>query len=110
MPERSAVTWSSMVSGYVQNNLYEEALMLFHRAQKVGLQQTQFTLSSAVSACASLSALIEGNQIHAVLLRTGFCLNAFVSASLIDMYAKCGSIEDAYLVFSVVKDRNVVLS
>ncbi|CAB4268744.1 unnamed protein product [Prunus armeniaca] len=37
LPERSEVTWSSMVAGYVQNGLYEEALMFFHRAKMVGL-------------------------------------------------------------------------
>lgn len=109
MPQRSAVTWSSMVSGYVQNNLFEESLMLFHRGQKMDFEQNQFTLSSVLSACASLSVLIEGNQIHAVLVRTGFHSDVFVSASLIDMYAKCGSIEDAYLVFSLVEVRNIVL-
>ncbi|KAF8395426.1 hypothetical protein HHK36_019372 [Tetracentron sinense] len=109
MPDRSAVTWSSMVAGYVQNDLYEEALMLFHRAQIIGLEQTQFTLSAALCACASLAALIEGNQVHAVSIKTGFGSNLFVAASLIDMYAKCGSIEEAYFVFSSVKEKNVVL-
>ncbi|XP_042512403.1 LOW QUALITY PROTEIN: pentatricopeptide repeat-containing protein At5g04780, mitochondrial-like [Macadamia integrifolia] len=109
MSERSGVTWSSMVAGYVQNDLYEEALILFHRAQKMGLERSQFTLSAAVSACASLAAVIEGSQLHAVLVRTGFVSNLFVAASLIDMYAKCGSIEEAYFVFASMEGKNVVL-
>ncbi|KAL5710514.1 hypothetical protein ACHQM5_021065 [Ranunculus cassubicifolius] len=109
MSERSSVTWSSMISGYVQNNLYEEALVLFRKSQMSGLERTQFTLSATITACASLSALIEGNQIHALLIQTGFIANLFVSASLIDMYSKCGSIEEAYLVFSIAEDRNIVL-
>lgn len=109
MPEKSAVTWSSMVAGCVQNNLHEEALMLFHRIQTMGLEHTQFTLSAVISACASLAALIEGNQVHVVLVKTGLGSNIFVVASLIDMYAKSGSIEEAYSVFSDVEDKNVVL-
>lgn len=109
MPERSDVTWSSMVAGYVQNELYEEALVLFHRAQAMGLEHNQFTISSALSACAARAALIEGKQVQAVLCKTGIGSNIFVISSLIDMYAKCGIIEEAYIVFSSVEEKNVVL-
>lgn len=109
MPERSAVTWSSMAAGYVQNELYEEALALFRKAQGIGLRQDQFFMSSLVCACARLAAMIEGNQVNALLSKSGFCSNIFVASSLIDMYAKCGGIEEAYKVFRDVEERNVVL-
>ncbi|PRQ54981.1 putative tetratricopeptide-like helical domain, DYW domain-containing protein [Rosa chinensis] len=109
MPERSDVTWSSMVAGYVQNGLYEEALVLLHRAQMIGLEHNQFTISSAICACAGLAALIEGKQVHALLFKTGFGLNIYIVSSLIDMYSKCGSIGEAYTVFQGMEDRNTVL-
>ncbi|KAK9283405.1 hypothetical protein L1049_011647 [Liquidambar formosana] len=109
MPERSDVSWSSMVAGYVQNELYEEALVLLHRAQALGLEHNQFTLSSALCACAGLAALIGGRKVHAVLHKTGFDSNIFVASSLIDMYAKCGSIKESYIVFSSVEEKNIVL-
>lgn len=109
MRDRSDVTWSSMVSGYVRNELYEEALMLFRRAQVMGLEHNQFTISTVVCACAGLAALIEGDQVHAILRKTGFGSNIFIASSLIDMYAKCGSIREAYIVFSGVEDKNAVL-
>ncbi|XP_059665889.1 pentatricopeptide repeat-containing protein At5g04780, mitochondrial [Cornus florida] len=109
MPERNAVTWSSMVAGYVQNKLYEEALILFHRAQMIGLEHSQFTISSVLSACACLAALIEGKQLHAVLHKAGFDANIYVASSLIDMYAKCGTIKEGYVIFSCVEEKNVVV-
>lgn len=109
MPEKSDVTWSSMVAGYVQNELYDEALVLFHRAQAIGLEHNQFTISSALSACAARAALVEGNQVHAVLCKSGIGSNVFVISSLVDMYAKCGVIQEAYTVFSSVDEKNVVL-
>lgn len=109
MPEKSEVTWSSMVAGYVQNELYEEAMVLFRRAQIMGLEHNKFTISSVLSACAGLAALIEGNQVHSVLIKTGFGSNIFVASSLIDVYAKCGSIKDAYIVFASVEMKNIVL-
>ncbi|TQD92240.1 hypothetical protein C1H46_022210 [Malus baccata] len=109
LPERSDVTWSSMVAGYVQNELYEEALVLFHRAKSIGLEQNHFTVSFAICACAGLAALIEGKQLPALLSKTGFGLNVFVVSSLVDMYAKCGSIREAYSVFQGMNERNIVL-
>ncbi|CAL8112494.1 unnamed protein product [Prunus armeniaca] len=57
----------------------------------------------------SLAALIEGKQVHAVLCKTGFGLNIFIVSSLIDMYAKCGSIKEAYYVFRGMDETNTVL-
>lgn len=109
MPERSDVTWSSMIVGYVQNELYEEALKLFRESRKMGVEDNQFTMSSVLSACAGLAALIEGKQMHATILKCGFDSNIFVASTLIDTYARCGIIEEAYIVFSSVEDKNVVV-
>lgn len=109
MPEKNDVTWSCMVAGFVQNERYEEALLLFRGAQIMGLEHNQFTVSSVISACAGLAALIEGKQLHAVMCRTGFGSNLFVVASLVDMYAKCGSIREAYILFSRAEEKNIVL-
>ncbi|PON70290.1 DYW domain containing protein [Parasponia andersonii] len=109
MPERSLVTWSSMMAGYVQSALYEEALVLFHKAQILELKVDAFIISSAICACAGLASLIEGNQVHAVLCKAGFGLNIFIASSLIDVYAKCGSIGEAYTLFRCIEERNIVL-
>lgn len=109
MPERSAVTWSSMVAGYVKNELYEEALSMFRKVQVTGVEFNQFIISSVLAACAAIAAKIEGIQAHAVLFKTGFIVNFFVSSSLVDMYSKCGSLNEAYSVFSRTQEKTVVL-
>uniref|UniRef100_A0A803QUS9 DYW domain-containing protein n=1 Tax=Cannabis sativa TaxID=3483 RepID=A0A803QUS9_CANSA len=109
MPNKSLVTWSSMMAGYVQTALYEEALVLFHKAQVLELEADPFVFSSAICACAGLASLNEGNQVHAALCKVGFGSNIFIASSLIDMYAKCGSIEEAYTVFQCTEERNIVL-
>ncbi|XXG62620.1 hypothetical protein AAC387_Pa05g0944 [Persea americana] len=102
MPERSAVTWSSMVAGYVQNDLYEEALVLFHSTQKMGLERTQFTLSAALSACASLSATIEGTQ------QVGLCPNEVTYISVLAACSHAGLVETGRCYFAwMLDDWNV---
>ncbi|VVB13244.1 unnamed protein product [Arabis nemorensis] len=109
MQDKSSVTWSSMVSGYVQNKNYEEALLLYRRAQRMGLEQNQFTLSSVICACSNLAALIEGKQMHAVIRKSGFGSNVFVASSAVDMYAKCGRLRESYIIFSEVQEKNIEL-
>ncbi|KAK7390838.1 hypothetical protein VNO78_18962 [Psophocarpus tetragonolobus] len=110
MPEKSIVTWSSMMAGYVQNGFPHEALLLFHNAQLMGFHHDPFMISSVTSACACLATLVQGKQVHAMSYKSGFDSNLYVASSLIDMYAKCGCIREAYLVFQgVVVVRTIVL-
>ncbi|CAN4126396.1 unnamed protein product [Withania somnifera] len=109
MPERNEVTWSSMAAAYVQNELYEEGILFFHRMQKCGIEHNQFMLSSVVSACAALAALLEGNEVHAIVWKTGFGANVYVASSLVDLYARCGSIGEACIVFLNAEVKNDVI-
>uniref|UniRef100_A0A0D9XX24 DYW domain-containing protein n=1 Tax=Leersia perrieri TaxID=77586 RepID=A0A0D9XX24_9ORYZ len=109
MPEKTSVTWSSLFAGYVQNGLHEEALCLFRSAQREGIQLTEYTVSSILSTCASLALIIEGTQVHAVIVKHGFHRNLFVATSLVDVYARCGQIAKSYEVFADMEQKNVVL-
>lgn len=109
MPEKTSVTWSSLFAGFVQNGLHEEVLCLFQSTQREGMQLTEFTVSSILSTCASLALIIEGTQVHAVIVKHGFHRNLFVATSLVDVYAKCGQIEKSYEVFADMEEKNVVL-
>ncbi|CAM8901654.1 unnamed protein product [Rhodiola kirilowii] len=109
MEDKTEVTWSSLMAGYVQNELYDEAMALFRRAHMIGIEYNQFMISSAVCACAGQAALDGGRQVHGLLCKTGHGFNLFIASSLVDMYAKSGSIQDAYAVFGEVEEKNSVL-
>ncbi len=61
-----------------------------------------------LNACASVAALEEGKGIHEQIVKCGFESDVFVASSFIDMYAKCGSIEDAWTVFNMMPAHDVV--
>jgi pentatricopeptide repeat protein len=48
---------------------------------------------------AGLGRLEDGRLVHKQLIQSGYKSDAFVCNSLVDMYAKCGSIEEAWTVF-----------
>ncbi len=63
----------------------------------------------ALSTCASIVAPEEGWSAHEQLVQSGRDSDIFVGNSLIDMYAKCGSMEDAWRVFNNMPSCDVGL-
>ncbi|XP_057960986.1 putative pentatricopeptide repeat-containing protein At3g23330 [Malania oleifera] len=105
----ATVSWNSMVSSYVHNGRWEEALQIFRNMVCEQISVDKFTITSIVSACAIAGVLELGRQIHAHILKIGHKLDAIMGSSLIDMYSKCGSLDDARLIFKQTNDLNVVL-
>jgi pentatricopeptide repeat protein len=62
----------------------------------------------ALNACASVLALQEGRRLHQQIIQHGLESDVFVESSLVDMYAKCGTLEDAWSVFNKMPAQNVV--
>ncbi|PON33762.1 DYW domain containing protein [Parasponia andersonii] len=109
MEERNIVSWNSLISCYEQNGPASEALDVFLRMMDCGLEPDEVTLASVVSACASLLAIKGGVQIHArVVKRDKFRNDLILGNALVDMYAKCGRINEARWFFDRMPIRNVV--
>ncbi|XP_059634615.1 pentatricopeptide repeat-containing protein At1g11290, chloroplastic-like isoform X2 [Cornus florida] len=105
MSERNLVTWSAMISGYDQS---AEPLMAIDLFSQMRLVPNEYIFASAISACASLFARTQGQQIHAQSMKLGYSSISFVSNSLISMYMKCGGFKDALSVFSGISEPNRV--
>eukprot|EP01018_Ginkgo_biloba_P034747 Gb_24821 [translate_table: standard] len=108
MPERDVASWTAMIAGCSQNGHGEEAMKRFQQMQLAGVRPDSGTFAILLASCANLAALEQGKEVHEVIIRSGFQYNLFVSSALIDMYAKCGSIENARIAFSKMPQRNVV--
>ncbi|KAG9447321.1 hypothetical protein H6P81_013449 [Aristolochia fimbriata] len=104
------VTWNSMISGYLQRNRSRDALDVFRR-MRMNLDlvaPNEVTAVGVLTASARITDLRLGRKVHGMVLVNGFVLDVFVGAALIDMYVKCGMVEDAERVFDIMPDRNVV--
>ncbi|XP_010255496.1 PREDICTED: pentatricopeptide repeat-containing protein At4g21065 [Nelumbo nucifera] len=108
MPEQDVVSWTSLITGYAHHGFYENALKLFCNMRIVGIDPDQFVIASILSACAELTILEFGRQVHANFIRCGLKSSLSVDNSLVTMYAKCGCIEDAHQVFDSMLMRDVV--
>lgn len=108
MEERDAICWNVMIDGYAQHGMPTEALVLFQKILTAKVRPNEATFLAALSACGQIGALESGRWLHAHIENQGIQVNARLGTALIDMYSKCGSLEDAKLVFDRITDRDVV--
>jgi pentatricopeptide repeat protein len=108
MPSHNVVCWTAMILGYVKCGQGWEALELFRQMQQKGVQPDSVAFVGVLNACASVGALEEGRRAHEQIIQSGCDLDVFVGSSLVDMYAKCGSMEEAWKVFNKMSSRDVV--
>lgn len=108
MPLRDVVSWTAMISGHARHGHGSEALEFLNDMLWEGVDPNPYTYSSALKACAKQEAVNQGKWIHAFANKTHSISNVYVGSALIDMYFKCGYVEDAFRVFDQMPERNLV--
>ncbi|KAK0591965.1 hypothetical protein LWI29_010885 [Acer saccharum] len=99
---------NSKIRDLVKQKQYLEALKLYSKNPNFPISSTKFTFPSLLKACASISNLYNGKTLHATITYMGLQSDdPYITASLIDMYVKCGSLEDAVKVFDEFSEREV---
>ncbi|XP_050367129.1 pentatricopeptide repeat-containing protein At2g03880, mitochondrial [Argentina anserina] len=101
-----AVVWSSIIGAFAQNSDGYEALELFKRMKRAGFGAEEATLTSVLRACTVLALLELGRQVHVHAVKYGPDL--ILNNALLDMYCKCGSLEDAKAVFTKMVEKDVI--
>lgn len=107
MPERDVVSWSIKIMGYVQNGRLGKGIECFREMRDGGLVPNEAILVTVLSASAQLGMLDQGRFIHSVIDSFGFPVSVPIGTGLIDMYAKCGSIDLARAVFSRMPKKGI---
>lgn len=108
MPERDAGTWNSLISGLGCNSEGRAGLFYFERMVSEGAEVDALTMVSVISICADRAALLDGKQVHGLVIRYGYELYLPIGSATVDMYAKCGEMEDASICFKNMQIKNVV--
>ncbi|KAF6151169.1 hypothetical protein GIB67_037377 [Kingdonia uniflora] len=106
---RVVISWNSLISGYAQNRLYEEALETFLLAIAESYPD-QYTFGSILSVIASAEhiPLKQGQRCHSRIIKLGLNTDPIVSSALLDMYAKRGNIHESKRVFEETAQKSLV--
>ncbi|XP_024963410.1 pentatricopeptide repeat-containing protein At2g44880-like [Cynara cardunculus var. scolymus] len=107
--EKDFFSWRSTVGQYSNSKQPHEALRLFHEMQLTNLLPDKITIISVLSACGDLGALGMGRTVHKYIERNRIEVDVKLGTSLVNMYAKCGDIDNASKVFNGIKKRDVFL-
>ncbi|XP_052169592.1 putative pentatricopeptide repeat-containing protein At3g23330 [Oryza glaberrima] len=105
---KNVVTWNSILASYRQNRKPEIALKLFHEMIKSNLLPNLVTLQIALLSSGMTMALQHGRELHGYIRKNwpdGY--PTALASALIDMYGKCGKIEDARLVFECTDEKDI---
>ncbi|KAL5222374.1 hypothetical protein ABZP36_027087 [Zizania latifolia] len=107
-PKKDLISWSSIISGHSQANHFSEALELFRQMQRAKVKPDAIVIASVLSACAHLGTLDLGKWIHDYVRRNNIKADITMENSLVDMYMKCGSTNEALQVFREMKEKDTL--
>eukprot|EP00250_Pteridium_aquilinum_P009337 c18605_g1_i1 orf=96-2426(+) len=114
---RNLVSWTAMISAYVEHGHGERALCFYKQMQVEGMSPNQLTYLFALQACGIIAekslamngvALEIGRGLHADAGRDDFLADPSICSSLLSVYGKCGALEEAEGLFNTLTLRNVV--
>ncbi|KAL6183419.1 hypothetical protein ACLB2K_044830 [Fragaria x ananassa] len=108
IPQPSVVSWNSLISGYAHSGNYSKALNLFLQLERSGVSADSYSLTAALGACGQLGFLQLGKSVHSKTVKLGLQDSTVVLNCLIDMYGKCGSLQEANLVFNNMTERDTI--
>ncbi|KAF5175598.1 Pentatricopeptide repeat-containing protein, partial [Thalictrum thalictroides] len=100
--------WNALISAFIGSGCVHEAFKHYDEMRSTGCQSDSFTVTTILSACGIGLFIDFGRRIHGEVIKRPTQNNTAVQSALLTMYAKCGYIEDAILVFSAINERDAV--
>ncbi|CAH9056755.1 unnamed protein product [Cuscuta epithymum] len=108
MPLRDTASWNTMIAGYVNSGNIQSAWDFLKSMKQHGLLFDGYTYGSILKGVATNAYLSFGLLVHADVVKMGYDDNVYCASALVDMYAKCGRMEDASKAFLHMPERNTV--
>ncbi|XP_077233738.1 putative pentatricopeptide repeat-containing protein At5g52630 isoform X2 [Tasmannia lanceolata] len=105
---KDLIAWNSMIVGFAQNGDAYRALKFLGLMREENLEPDDFTFAGILAACADITAVQQGKQIHTLILKSRLTTDTAVANALITMYARVGSMVEAEVIFSKLNAKNVV--
>nr|KJB48240.1 hypothetical protein B456_008G059500 [Gossypium raimondii] len=108
MERRDAISWNAIIAAHEQNGNEEATLSHFVSMLHSGMEPDEFTYGSVLKACAGQKALNYGMEVHNRIIKSGIGFHSFVASALVDMYCKCGMMEEAEKIHDRIEQQTMV--
>ncbi|KAL1189612.1 Pentatricopeptide repeat-containing protein [Cardamine amara subsp. amara] len=108
MMNRDVISWNTMISGYCRNGYMNDALMMFDWMVNESVDLDHATVVSMLPVCGHLKDLEMGRNVHKLVEEKRLGDKIEVKNALVNMYLKCGRMDEARFVFDRIEHRDVI--
>ncbi|XP_060194819.1 pentatricopeptide repeat-containing protein DOT4, chloroplastic-like [Lycium barbarum] len=108
LPQRNVFAWTAIISYFSRNTLFKECVNTYKEMKLDGILPDGYVFPLVLKICAKFLRLYIGVQVHRDIIVYGVEWNVQVNHSLIDMYSKCGDIQNAKRVFSLMQEKDLL--
>ncbi|MCO5582123.1 hypothetical protein L7F22_036013 [Adiantum nelumboides] len=102
-------TWTEILLANIKNKQNEWAVQMYYQMSLTSVKPDQCVYVVALKACVGAKVVNDGRQVHDDIIRSGLERDLYLTSGLIDMYAKCKALIDAYAVFVRMPSDDVVV-
>lgn len=101
MLQRNFMTWASTIRSLCVDSRHNEALSFFHHCLKdsAAFKPDHEVLAAILKSCSALLASNLGKCLHSYVVKQGHVSCHVTSKALLNMYAKCGMLDDCHKLF-----------
>jgi pentatricopeptide repeat protein len=108
MGQKNVVSWTSMIMSYMSARLFDKVAGLLQEMVLDAIRPDVFTVTSALHAFAGDESLKQGKSAHGYTIRNGMEKLLPIANALMEMYVKCRNVEEAWLIFDRVTNKDVI--
>uniref|UniRef100_A0A7N2N073 Pentatricopeptide repeat-containing protein n=1 Tax=Quercus lobata TaxID=97700 RepID=A0A7N2N073_QUELO len=107
MERRDVVSWSTMIAGFTYCGKPDEAIAVFQEMIYAQEKLNVVTIINLLQACSASAELRRSMWAHGISIYRGLDAEVAVATAIVEMYSKCGAIEDSRKAFEQISDKNV---
>ncbi|XP_078153406.1 putative pentatricopeptide repeat-containing protein At3g01580 [Carex rostrata] len=105
--KRDDISWNSIISGHVDNEMHGEAISMFRKMIiDEQIKPNQYHLGSTLLACAAYGAFKQGKELHAHAIVRGYSSDPYMGSALVELYCKSKDLTSAESAFKGILERS----
>lgn len=107
--EKTLISWTTIIGGYVRVGNVGEAFSLFNQMRQTSLCLDSVLFVILVPGCGQEGNIWLASSVHSLILKIGCDDEAPINTLLVTMYANCGDLVSARKIFDMANDRSISL-
>ncbi|KAG6532173.1 pentatricopeptide repeat-containing protein At2g29760, chloroplastic-like [Zingiber officinale] len=108
LPNPSTFHWNTIIRAYSSRHFPRESLNLFCKMRQKSTVPDAYTFQFMFKSCSLVGSTLEGQIVHALLVKHFPDCDTFVENSLVYMYVQLDSIDDSVIVLRLIDMKDVV--